>query len=1021
MKPLRLEMQAFGPYDDRTVIDFEPMSKGLFLVTGETGSGKTMIFDAMTYALFGQATGGRRSADSLKSDFAGEKRTYVELRFSQGGSVFTVRREPPYVHRTRNGTTTRKNPVSELFKDGEPISSKNKEVDAAIADILGIGPEQWSQISMIAQGEFVRLLDSDSATRSEILGRLFRTERFTGMIEELRNRSKEKSDELRIKESEIGAIADSAFWDEGTDRSAMTFDDMAAALEAMNEADAEEIVALNASFDEADRAYKDAVRRKSDAEALAGSFSQLDREQAVRRKLMEGKGPIELKRSTLELAERSVEVAALRKERDAHLKAMNSAAESIGSKTSELARNEEILEGLLPEFEAIPERRKEIELKNARIAELERKLEDCEKTSRKREELDGLLKTMGTRASDLSDGREELAGVEARLSEANATMEALAASQAEAEKCEMLLKDASARMADAKKDLRSIEDLARKGERASALENDLGRALDGICSLEKEKAEGMNTLLKSQAGILAGGLREGVPCPVCGSLSHPSPACAPGDVPTAEDITELESLISEAKADSDRIRDELAKLRGECDVASRALAEKHGSPDDLEGKVSGLLSSIEEEIATVSKELGVRRAEVESRRKAAEERDSLTERQEELSAAIESLESLLSKDRERRTALETELRIAEESCKGMDRDSISSELDRARDDADALKEHIERVERDKSAADNSKASLESALELLRLTESRERNGYAGKADEVRSRLESLGIDEEELTRLSSMDRNKARSEIEGYDRELASNESVIRSLESMVEGKERPDMEEAEARVRSAEAALNGVRSRLDSVRTRSERNTAVAERIRAELPSWKTLTAQSEDLRLLYSAASGKVQGEYKIPFDQHIQAVYFDSILELANRRLKSMSRGRYELVRRTEGSRKSQTALDINVMDNYTGVERSVKTLSGGESFKAALSLALGLSDMVQYTAGGVRVETLFIDEGFGSLDSDSLEQAIAVLEDLSDGDMMVGVISHVDLFKERLSKRICVTKKPNGGSRVEIVTD
>ena len=196
---------------------------------------------------------------------------------------------------------------------------------------------------------------------------------------------------------------------------------------------------------------------------------------------------------------------------------------------------------------------------------------------------------------------------------------------------------------------------------------------------------------------------------------------------------------------------------------------------------------------------------------------------------------------------------------------------------------------------------------------------------------------------------------------------------------------------------------------------------MRERIPRWEKLRGEAEELRLLADAASGKVQGGAKVPFDQYIQTVFFDSILLLANKRLTNMSGGRYELIRKKEGDRRSQTALDIDVMDNYTGIQRSVKTLSGGESFKAALSLALGLSDMVQYTAGGLRVETLFIDEGFGSLDSESLEQAITVLESLSEGDVMVGVISHVDLFKERLSKKICVTKKKNGGSRVEIITD
>jgi exonuclease SbcC len=362
-----------------------------------------------------------------------------------------------------------------------------------------------------------------------------------------------------------------------------------------------------------------------------------------------------------------------------------------------------------------------------------------------------------------------------------------------------------------------------------------------------------------------------------------------------------------------------------------------------------------------------------------------------------------------------------EACEGADEESISSELRSAEAESTRLSGEIESIEARMAEATRQEASLESSIKAEEDAESREMRALEEKSEELKAMMDSSGIDEEGLSRLSGIDRDSLESEISLYDDAVRSNDALIEDLESRVEGREKPDLEAATASVESSKESLGVERSRLSIVSARLERNMDALGRIKDALPRWRVLKTEAADLRLLSDAASGKVQGGVKVPFDQYIQTVYFDSILGLANRRLKSMSGGRYELVRKTDGDNRGQHALDIDVMDNYTGIQRSVRTLSGGESFKAALSLALGLSDMVQYTAGGLRVETLFIDEGFGSLDSDSLEQAIAVLESLSEGDVMVGVISHVDLFKERMSKKICVSKKKNGGSFVEIVTD
>ena len=1020
MKPVRLEMQAFGPYDERTVIDFGPLSQGLFLVTGETGSGKTMIFDAMTYALFGETTGNRRGADSLKSDFTDSK-PYVQLDFVHDGIGYTVRREPSYSYVTRNGTESKKTATSELWMEGECICNKNKSVNEAVEEILGIGSDQWGQISMIAQGEFVKLLDSDSNKRSEILGRLFRTERFTWMIDELKRRSREKDEEYEKAEDSLGWIARTAVWTDDADVDDMTFDDVASALEASNASDSAEMASLKEACAEAEKTYVDAVRAKSEAETLSKDFSKLEEEIGKRQKLQELKGTMDEKRGTLALSNRSVAMEAVRRDRDSHKKAAEESASRKAELISRYDAVKAVLNDLGPQYDGLPDRKRELKETESRIVSLKAKLESCINASNIGRDLEALQKKIARMLDESCQLRAEQEGLERSKSEASEAIVSLASSPAETDACRLRLGKTREEMEQAEEDERTFEELLRKNDEIERIGNDLAIKSEELGRLEAQRTEMSTRFFLSQAGILAKSLEIGRPCPVCGSLEHPSPAEAPEDVPTERSIKAVESRVSGAREGRDAVKDDLARAVGERNSLMEKLSKYGDSLETIPKAISDRLAALKEEESAIRTELESKESDVKRLEKAKEDEKAASSEIEALAGRLKSLDERLSDERGSEATLKERLRAAIEACEGADKESISSELRSAEAESARLSGEIESVEARMTEATRQEASLESSIKAEDDAESREKQALEEKSEELKALMDSSGIDEEGLSRLSGIDRDSLESEISLYDDAVRSNDALIGDLESRVEGKEKPDLEAAAASVESSKESLEVERGRMSIVSARLERNTDALGRIKDILPRWRILKTEAEDLRLLSDAASGRVQGGAKVPFDQYIQTVYFDSILGLANRRLKSMSGGRYELVRKTDGDNRGQHALDIDVMDNYTGIQRSVRTLSGGESFKAALSLALGLSDMVQYTAGGLRVETLFIDDGFGSLDSDSLEQAIAVLESLSEGDVMVGVISHVDLFKERMSKKICVSKKKNGGSFVEIVTD
>ena len=815
MRPLKLTLSAFGPYAAQTTLPLEALGRGgLYLITGDTGAGKTTLFDAITYALYDHSSGGVRDGAMLRSKYADPGTpTFVELEFEVRGQRCTVRRNPEYPRPKARGEgfTTEKADATLTYADGRPPVTKAKEVTTAVTELIGLDYNQFSQIAMIAQGQFNRLLNATTEDRSRIFRKLFRTQRY----QKLQDALQEENARLTARRSSLNTaittvLGTLAFPAQDPQREEL------AALSAQTEPEtAQELLQALTARQEADtaRAAQELAAldtRLSAVQAALGAAEQADR---LRRELDQNLA------HARENAQLETARAAARREALAALEAQQTAAET------ELAA----------------------------------------------------LADADTRRVELGAEAERLAQREHALDELGQSLTAYQAVKAAAAAAQDRYKTAAARQAEA------------------------GTARDRL-----ERA-----FLDAQAGLLAQGLAEGTPCPVCGSTHHPAKAALPHTAPTQAQVNAAKQAAAAADqaaqeasaaagAAVTREKEGRARLRKD---AEALLPERFTSPD---GPVPLSVTLLRTALAEETQALRTAKTDLAARRS---QNASACRRRQELEAQRPTRNA-------QRTALEAQAATAQQNA----------------------------------------AAAEAAVRTLEAQ-------AAGAAP--------------------------------------AQDLAALRAQQAALLDRRRPLAEQ--------EKALNA----------QLQPNRKAAAEYRRLSAERQTLEQRWQWVNALAATTGGTLNSKQKIRLEAYIQMQYLDRILIHANTRLMQMTAGQYELERVGAENQRSQSGLDLGVIDHYNGTRRSVKTLSGGESFKASLALALGLSDEVQRTAGGIRLDTLFLDEGFGSLDDESLEQAIRVLSGLTEGDRLVGIISHVAALKDRIDRQLVVKKDRTGGSRVEMI--
>lgn len=954
MRPEKLIISAFGPYAELTEIDFRKLGdQGLFLITGDTGAGKTTIFDAITFALYGEASGEVRESGMLRSKYAKDSvPTFVELIFSYQGKRYRIRRNPEYQRPKGRGTgyTIQKGEAELVYPDGRPPVTKSKEVTKAVTELIGLDYRQFTQIAMIAQGDFQKLLLSGTAQRSEIFRRIFGT----GIYQQLQIRLKEEVkerwktyDELRRSISQYldGVCAQiiPEIEEEFRQLRSQNFQEQAGRglelLELLLQEENHQLQELGIRIQELEKKIQEEDQRLGRARQ-----NKLLKEELTQKRLSLKKLLPELENGedihTAQKRQKSILEQKVQRLQEALLP-----MKSFGEERERLLYEKERLERNLRTW-----------------TELTKSLEKLEQEKRRLQKEQEELTLQETKQTALNQEHqkewEPLQESDLRLARKEQEKTVLAAERAG---LETFLK-AIGKLQEQSRDLKEKEKMY---EEALGRRNQLRSAYQKMEQL----------FLDGQAGILASRLKEGEPCPVCGSVHHPSPAPLSGQVPEKKQLDDKKKQLSQAENHLYQLSGEIGHLRQQLEQEAR------------ERRQEGMALLMEE---TFSGMIGKGNERWKSLRSQEEQCDQETGALKKALARRKVLEGILRQDQETAKELTGKLQEKERKLAGME--GQLGEI------------------RQQLSANYGESQWSHAGEKL----CRDVESLGALLEDNQKKLQEKEKLEQDL--------QEAEKACQEQSRQIAALESSIHTLEKQVQ--EAGEVSEEELSLAREQwtalrkEALDQRTEQYAAVRKNREIYEAVKDR------QEKLEAAQQEYVRVksLSDTANGALNGKRKVELETYVQMTYFDRILRRANLRFLTMSSGQYELKRQEDGeSKKEKAGLELNVIDHYNGTERSVKTLSGGESFQASLALALGLSDEIQSHAGGIRLDAMFVDEGFGSLDEEALNQALKALTGLTDGSRMVGIISHVAELKERIENKIVVTKKKGKegtGSTVEI---
>lgn len=920
MRPLKITMSAFGPYAGKTEIDFTKLgTSGLYLITGDTGAGKTTIFDAITYALYGEASGDNREVGMLRSKYADDDTpTEVEMTFAYGGKTYTVKRNPDYERKKKSGegTTVEKANAELKFPDGKVVTKKN-EVDKAIYEILNVNKKQFSQISMIAQGDFLKLLLADTKERQTIFREIFKTGYYQLFQERLKREMLDADKQRELSKNSIRQYIGGICCDEDDIYSVEL---QKAKNDEMLTGDVLNLIGMIIE--------KDKEREARLAEEIANT------EQALRRIDMVLKRDEERLKHIRNLKDAETQ----RSEAHTRLKILQDLFEECKKREPELDRIKSELAAIdieMPDYDAY-------DIKMSELAKAKKALADCGSEFEIKQKIQQRLKS---ELDLLKPEHKSLENVGLQL--------------------ERLINDGKA-VKERGTELRRLEESA---EAYNELKEKLTRAQEKYRTAEEEAeqkardAEAMRAgFNREQAGIMAENLQEGTPCPVCGSLSHPSKAHKSDTAPGEAEVEQAEKI-------------------------ARISRQKANEASVKAGEIKGKVSAEEKNIVTRTKEL-----------------TGESDIKEALHKISCELSALVGRYRE------IERQIADEEKKAARKKELESLIPAKEAEYENNTNELLAAERRRTALEATVNEGEAQLSLMK-----QKLRFESKlmANEAAHRLTAAA---EEIKRSTE----KAKSDCDVCELRISQLDGMIDQINKLL-----PDYAEIDRdAVSSEQAELADGMSRLASeqknVHARIFANSTALDSIAAVAEELIVLDEKYTLVKALSDTANGSIIGKRRIALETYVQMTAFDRILARANLHLMKMSEGKYELKRRDDtDNNRSQSGLELNVTDHYNGSERSVKSLSGGESFLASLSLALGLSEEIQMSSGGIQLDTMFVDEGFGSLDDETLSHAMKALSGLTEGNRLVGIISHVGELRSKIDRQIIVRKDKTGGSRAEVV--
>lgn len=919
MRLKKLTMTAFGPYAGEQVLELEKLgTSGLFLITGDTGAGKTTIFDAISYALFGEPSGSNRDQKMIRSKYARDDvKTEVILEFGHNGKEYRITRSPEQIIiRAKGKKKSADTPeVKKLSKEpasavleflSEDRNALTKDVNGEITALLGVNGKQFKQIAMLPQGEFLEMLLADTETRQQILRKIFKTDIYDSFMKKI-------AEDTSAVEREYNVAA-------------ATVSSLIKGIKTKSKAQYDEITSLPAITDAMDAIGAVNEEYKREYSEQAGKLGVVEKQlELLTESITNGNNLLVLNDSLLKMEKQYERQLPMLSEAKAALEKAHESDEAITGLEAEVT----LLKNELSDYDGLEQKKKE---KAALEKEKAGTISLLEKTDKMLTALKAEITGFEEELKGLEKAGENKAALLHRAEEINKEISSLSALDSELAKLELLgneLRRARLEYTDAE-------------EKASEL---------------NLKAEKMRIAFnREQAGLMAEGLTDNMPCPVCGSLVHPKKAELSPDAVTQAEVEKAQKAADKAKnlafEKSGALREQNGKLTEKESAVKSAISELIGDMgvSDAPLAVMTRISELKKELSDNSTALSLEEARLE--RKA-------------------QLEEIIPKKKTACTASEEQLAALREKCASFD-----------------------------AALSEKESNLAETASKLRFPGRREAenavNTAAGKLSELKALIENANRNylsrEKMLTELSAR--------IDQLKKQIADAEPVdVEALNA-----QKSELMKQKSELNTVIRELNGCIGTNEGILSQiASKNTSIS----ATEEKFKWLTALNNTVR-------GGVAGKEKISLETYIQMTYFNSITERANIHLMKMTDNKFELRRRKNAEdKRSKSGLELDVLDHYNGTRRSVKSLSGGESFMASLALALGLSEEVQASAGkGLTIDCMFIDEGFGSLDDEALHKAIEVLNGLSYNNRLIGIISHVSELQSSIDKKIEVRKRRAG---------
>ena len=925
MKPIKLKMTGFESYCDPTTIEFEKLgSSGIYLITGDTGSGKTTIFDAITYALYGEPSGENRKEDMLRSDFADPGTpTEVELEFESNNKKYYIKRNPTYQRNNKKGdgtTEEKSNAVLTFLTDSRTPIEGTKKVTAAVEEILHLSKDQFCKIAMIAQGAFQKMLLANTKDKMNIFRELFDTTKYETLSNALKEESKNAYAALCNEKSNLAHFLSLINCDE-------------------QDVEYEKIQQLkNSPLINADEIEFLKQFVKSNGEKLGKVVSKIEK---LEKEIQENESKIENEKQRQKLVTQKNQSELDVKAKETNLKLFCEKlqqAEENAKQKDVFTQKQTRLEDSLEEYEKVSAIEKELsDLKK----ETEALTQQNEKDKILLTENDESLKTTCDKIEELKDAGLEKFKLEEQISKTN---EKINDSQNISQKI-------SVYMNEQKNYEKAIAEYKLEEEKCS--------------KAEEEYSKNRKLYNAEQAGILAETLKEGFPCPVCGSTTHPHKAEKSLIAPTEEEVNESEKRLNLAK-----------------DIAH----ERSNAASNIKTRIEEIKKQIVGELKKIFPEFSAEDATL---------KDKINEQITKLNSELSETKKLLEDEQQKL--------------------SLKENLERKKPELE--KQHQLLTEKIQAAGEKIAANSATIASKEKEIEERKNKLEFSTCEQAKTELEAI------KSKISQLEKalNEAQNNKINCEKEISELNGTIKKCNDLIASIPENNMSELldlQAKQNTQKLSLNKTRDNLNQLKGTNENAVLAIEQI---APKITVLTERHSMIENLSKITSGK-NGE-KISLETYVQTKFLDEITRHANLRLRVMTDKKYELVRRTEKSGgNAQSGLDFNIKDFFTGRERNVESLSGGEQFQSSLALALGLADEIQKSSGGIKLDTMFIDEGFGTLDSDTLNKSMKALEDLSKANKQIGIISHVEQLEERIPNKIKVTKdKLSGKSSLVIETE